>query len=174
MALKGGIHASGIRELQKGLKEFAPEIAKELRGEFLAVAKTVAEDAKSQVPVSGRTVERYVRTTKSGRADRRYKGGTTTSGGGGARGSIRAGTGVSGPFVAGGKKTVPYYGWLDFGSRNPIRGRPRSVGPWKGSGAGPSKGRFIYPAIDRNRDELQRRVTDAVEKAKRAFRSSLP
>jgi hypothetical protein len=77
--------------------------------------------------------------------------------------------------VSGGKRSVPYYGWLDFGSRTPIRGRPRSVGPWKGTGAGPKKGRFLYPAIDRNADNIRRRAVAAFEKAKKqAFKSPLP
>ena len=57
-------------------------------------------------------------------------------------------------FVTGGKGSVPYYGWLDFGTRNPRHGNTRKEGPWRGSGTGPKKGRFIYPAIEAKQEEI--------------------
>jgi hypothetical protein len=139
LALNAGIKIEGLVEVQRALRKLEPELAKELKTELASVARDVAQDAQSRVP------------TDSGRA----------------RGSIRAGADVKGPYVAGGKQAVPYYAWLDFGSRRPKSGRPRSVGPWKGTGAGPEKGRFIYPAIDRNRDDVTARAVDAFENAKK-------
>lgn len=146
MPLKAGIKVEGLVELQRDLKELDPALAKNLKSELRDVAETVLHDAQNDMPV------------KSARALQ----------------SMKAGSDAGGPFVAGGKKSVPYYGWLDFGSRTPVKGRPRSVGPWKGSGAGPKKGRFLFPAIDRNRDVIERKATDAFEKAKKEAFGPLP
>ena len=147
MALKAGVKVEGLTECLRDMKQLEPELFKELKVELKDVAEDVLHDAQNDMPV------------KSARALQ----------------SMRAGADTGGPFVAGGKKSVPYYGWLDFGSRTPIRGRPRSVGPWKGSGAGPKKGRFLYPAIDRNAENIVRKSVAAFEKAKKkAFRNPLP
>jgi hypothetical protein len=127
------LYAEGVRELRKALRDADPQLAKEFQREFKGVAEIVAADARGRVP------------SRSGRAAR----------------SIRAVSGGNTVFVKGGKKTVPYYGWLDFGSRTPQSGRPRRVGPWRGSGAGPRDGRFIYPAIK----SKQRQIVAAAEKA---------
>jgi hypothetical protein len=147
VALKAGIKVDGLTECLRDLKQLEPELAKSLRSELKDVAEDVMHDAQNDMPVkSGRALE-----------------------------SMKAGADTRGPYVSGGKRSVPYYGWLDFGSRIPIGGRPRSVGPWKGSGAGPKKGRFLFPAIDRNSENITRRAVDAFEKAKKqAFRNPLP
>lgn len=114
----------------------------ELRDGLKAAAEIVADDARQRVP----------------------KGDT-----GRARASVRATAGGNRAFVRGGRTTVPYYGWLDFGTRTPIMGRPRSVGPWKDSGRGPRGGRFIYPALEAKRDEVVAKVDEAMSKAVRAL-----
>ncbi len=140
-----GVRVDGLKELRRALNKVDPTLTKELRGELKAIGDDVAADAQRKVPV------------KSGRA----------------RASIRAGVSGNNAYVAGGKKKVPYYGWLDFGSRNARTGQPRSVGPWKGSGAGPKGGRFIYPAIDGNRRNIETRAVAAMERAKdEAFRGA--
>lgn len=132
------VNVDGLRELRRDLKK-AEQVddLRELRLGLKKAAGVVAAEAKERIPV------------RSGRA----------------RGSVRASTGGSRAYVLGGKKTVPYYGWLDFGSRSPRSGRARSVGPWKGSGDGPSGGRFIYPALDAKADEVARIVEEAVTDA---------
>ena len=138
MAINAGIEVAGLREFQRGLKRLNPELDKQLKVELQAIAQTVADDAAVKVP------------TRSGQARR----------------SIRAGADAKGPFVKGGKKKVPYYGWLDFGSRNPNIGAPRRFGPWTQSGAGPKRGRFIYPAIDRNLERIASGGAAALARAK--------
>ena len=134
------VRVSGMAETQRSLKKLDPALALAFRKEFLTIGKKIALDAKTEVPrVSGK-----------------------------ARGSIRAGMKGQTPYVAGGKASVPYYGWLDFGSRTPRSGRPRSVGPWKGSGGGPKQGRFIYAAIAENRARIQKRAVAAFDKAAKA------
>lgn len=135
-----GIEIDGHVQFSRALKKFDPELSKALKVELKEVAEVVASDARMRVP------------SKSGRA----------------RGSVRAGADNKGPWVAGGKKAIPYYGWLDFGSRRPAKGNPRSYGPWFKSGTGPAKGRFIYPALDRNRDEVLDAATAAFNKARDA------
>lgn len=86
--------------------------------------------------------------------------------------TIRPGSGMSsqGPtaFVRGGKAAYPWYGWADFGSRNPRRGQSRSVGPLTGSGKGPRGGRFIYPAIETKADEVVRQIEAGVDRVLRS------
>jgi hypothetical protein len=140
-----GVRIEGIKELRRALNKIDKELTKEFRGELKKIGDDVANDARSSVP------------SRTGRA----------------RGSIRSGMSGNNGYVAGGKKAVPYYGWLDFGSREPRSGNPRSRGPWAKSGEGPKGGRFIYPAINRNRAEIHRRAVRAMEEAKdKSFRGN--
>lgn len=144
--MTSGVKVEGLKELRRALNQIDPELTKELRGDLLDIGKDVAADAQTLVPLG---------------ADE----------GGHARDDIRAGVSGNTAYVAGGKKSRPYYGWLDFGSRTPVSGRPRSVGPWKRSGKGPKGGRFIYKAIARQAKNIERRAVAAFEKAKKsAFR----
>lgn len=133
------VRVEGLREVDRALRKMDAGIAKEFRSEAKGIADVVARDARGRVP------------TVSGRAAR----------------SIRAGAQAKGAYVQGGKADVRYYGWLDFGTRNPIAGRSRSVGPWRGSGKGPTKGRFIYPALEAKRGEIERRTKNAVKVARK-------
>ena len=135
-----GVKVDGLKELRRALNKLDPELTKTMRSELLDLGKEVAVDAQRRVP------------ERSGRA----------------KGSIRAGVSGNNAYVAGGRKSVPYYGWLDFGGRTPRSGRPRSVGPWKGSGPGPERGRFIYPTIVRNRREIEQKAQQAFDKAAEA------
>ena len=133
------VRIEGLREVNRAFKQMGDGLDKELKAEAKDIAELVARDARRRVPdVSGR-----------------------------ARASIKAGATQKGSYVQGGKKTVPYYGWLDFGSRTPVAGNPRSVGPWKGSGAGPAQGRFIYPALGDNRREVEVRTRKVVKVARK-------
>lgn len=129
------VEVDGLKRLRAGLRKIDPELVKEFRQSLLPIANRVADAARGRVP------------SKSGRA----------------AGSIRGGVSGNNAYVQGGKKAVPYFGWLDFGSRDPKSGNPRSVGPWAGTGAGPARGRFIYPAIDDNRTNIEQAAVDAIE-----------
>lgn len=132
------VQVDGLRELRRSLRQAQDlEDLRDLRDGLKDAANIVARDAQGRVP------------SRTGRA----------------RDSIRATAGGNTAYVKGGKARVPYYGWLDFGSRTPNRGNSRSVGPWSGSGKGPNGGRFIYPAIDAKRDEVVELVAEAVEHA---------
>lgn len=135
MPSRNPVTVEGLTELRKKFKNLEDfEASKQLRKGLFEAAKIVSTDARTRVPV------------RSGRA----------------RASIMAGATANKAYVAGGRGTVKYYGWLDFGSRNPVSGRPRKVGPWKKSGRGPDNGRFIYAALDDKRDEVVARVAEAL------------
>lgn len=139
------VRVEGLTELRRALREIEdPTKRKEAMAGFRAAADIGAADAKSRVPV------------KSGQARRSVRAGASWK-----KGSAQG-------FIVAGKATVPYYGWLDFGSRTPNSGNPRSVGPWKASGKGPSNGRFIYPALEAKESEIVEAVETAVEAAVRA------
>ena len=134
------IRVEGLADLRRALTRIGDlDTRNDLRDGLKKAADIVAREAKSRVPSrSGRTAE-----------------------------SVRAVAGGNRAFVVGGKKAVPHYGWLDFGSRTPRVGNARSVGPWTGSGQGPRKGRFIYPALDAKERQVVDAVADAVQAATR-------
>lgn len=136
--MAGHIQVKGVERTQRALKNAgAMDDRKELRAGLKRAADVVVADAKGRVPLRSGT----------------------------AAGSLGSGVTAKGAFVVGGKKKVPYYGWLDFGNRSPKSGRSRSVGPWAKTGKGPKKGRFIYPALDAKREEVTALVSAAVRKA---------
>lgn len=130
------VRVTGVSELRRALRDAGDvENLRRFRDGLKAAANVVAQDAKARVP------------TRTGRA----------------RESIRATAGGNKAYVQAGKATVRYYGWLDFGSRVPKKGNPRRLGPWKGSGKGPAKGRYIYPAIAAKQEEIKDAIEAAVD-----------
>ena len=135
------IRVEGLAELRRALTRLEDiESRNDLRDGLKRAADIVAQEAKGRVP------------SKSGAA----------------RGSVRATASGSKAFVNGGKKTVPYYGWLDFGSRTPVQGNARELGPWARSGTGPPKGRFIYPAFNAKETQVVDAVGESVDAATKA------
>lgn len=134
------IRVDGLADLRRALKRMENlEATADLRAGLKRAADEVAQDAKGRVP------------SRTGRA----------------ASTIRATSGGNRAYVVEGKAAVPYVGWLDFGSRTPRLGNPRTVGPWAGSGKGPAKGRFIYPAIDAREAQVVQLVEHAVSEALR-------
>jgi hypothetical protein len=133
VALRAGVEVHGLKELRRDLRKIDPALQKELRADFLDIGKAVAEDAQSEMP------------ERTGRA----------------KASVKAGVSGNNAYVQGGKQTVPYFGWLDFGGvLRPTGGRRNTI-----TREFRKRGRFLYPAIDRNGDRIQRGAEDAVEKA---------
>lgn len=140
VVIRAHVQVHGLTELRRALKQIEdPTRRKEVLAGFKAAAKIVADEARGNVP------------QKSGRAAKSIRTGAAWQ-----KGSAQA-------FVVGGKKAVPYYGWLDFGSRTPKVGNPRSVGPWRGSGTGPKEGRFIYPAIKAKGEQVAMAIRQGVD-----------
>lgn len=132
-----GVYVTGLADVRRDLRKLGDaEQLSEVRDALKQGADIVASDARRRIP------------RRSGRAAE----------------SVRATAGGNKAYVQGGKSSVPYYGWLDFGSRHAKHGEPRSVGPWAGTGAGPAKGRFIYPAIDSRIEEVARYVGQAIDR----------
>lgn len=131
------ISVEGLAELRRDLKTAGLKATgRELQKELKAAAEIVASDARDRVPI-GPDIRGHARDT------------------------IKAGATQDSAYVSGGKRENPYYGWLDFGSRNPNK----QVGPWRQSGYGPTGGRFIYPALADNSDVLVKKVYNAVDTA---------
>ncbi|HXU00533.1 MAG TPA: HK97 gp10 family phage protein [Polyangia bacterium] len=127
----------GWADFQRDLKKFPEDVKKRFADEMKNVAEVVARAAAVKVP------------SKSGDAIS----------------TIRSKGLVTGASIAEGGSNAPYMQWLDFGSRTPRKGNSRDEGPWRGSGAGPKGGRFIYPAIDDKRAEIAKAVDQAVTRA---------
>lgn len=136
-----GIAFDGLNAFRRDLKKIDDTLAKELRVDLLVIAREIARETAQRVPIGA-----------TGRA----------------AGSVRASVSGTNAAIRAGKADVPYYGWLDFGSRTPQQGNPRSVGPWKRSGPGPQGGRYIYPTIRRNQREIKEKAEEAFEKARDA------
>jgi HK97 gp10 family phage protein len=132
------VKIEGLSELRRSLKSLGEaDRLMQVQRALRTGADVVRDDARRRVP------------SRTGRA----------------RASINSSGGGAAAYVTGGKKSVRYYAWLDFGSRDPRRGLPRSMGPWKRSGAGPVKGRFLYPAFDAKREEVAALVQRAIDEA---------
>lgn len=132
------IKVEGLGELRKALKGLQdPSHTREFRDGLKKAADIGAHDAR-------------------GRASRFSKT---------AANSIRATAGGNVAYIVGGKARVPWYPWLDFGSRVPRTGQPRSVGPWAHSGRGPRGGRIIFPAIEAKERQMTEAVGDALDDA---------
>ena len=134
--MAGEVQIEGLKPLRAGLKKIDPQLQKDLRAELVPITQVVAADARSRVP------------SKSGRT----------------AASIRGGVSGNNAYVAGGRATVRHFGWLDFGDRTPVVGNPRSVGPWTRSGPGPARGRIMYPAIDANREHIETKSAEAIDR----------
>lgn len=120
------IRVEGLDNLRKRLRKADKGLARDLGKAGKKAADIVAKDAASRVDV------------RSGQAKRSVK--AVTLRGGGA--------------VKGGGAAVPYFGFLDYGNK---------PGSGAGVGRGDSQrrpyiagGRYVYPALADNRDEVVR------------------
>lgn len=80
-----------------------------------------------------------------------------------ARSSVKSGANRTGAYVQEGRKAVPYVPWLDFGGvLKPVGGRHNTIRRDRVKG-----GRYLYPEINRQQDEVERGAQDAVQSALR-------
>lgn len=127
----------GLAAFLRDLKEMPEDVQHEFAVAMKDVAEDVARAAARKVP------------SKTGNAIS----------------TIRSFGDTRGASIKEGGRDAPYMGWLDFGSRTPRTGNTRAEGPWRGSGAGPKGGRFIYPAIDDKHADIVKATEHAVDKA---------
>jgi hypothetical protein len=133
------IEIPGLKDLQSDLKGMPKDMQKAFVQDMKAVSNIIVAEARNRVP------------SKSGTA---------------ASGIVSAGTVARGAAVKE-SRTIRYLRWLDFGTRDPRTGNTRAEGPWRGSGTGPTGGRFLYPAIEDKWDEVREAAGKAVDKAAR-------
>lgn len=142
---RSAIKVDGLRELQVALKRFAPAVEVAFRADIAAVAKVVADDARTTVPV-------YPEMTGKPRHHP-----------GAAQRSIKVVQSPNWVSIKGGGARTKWYPWLDFGGTlHPTGGRKNSITRER-----LKKGRFIYPAIDRNQAKIRAGALAAVKHAKR-------
>lgn len=128
-------YVGGLRDLSRKLKAIDPALEKELRGTLRSIAARVASKTRARVPV------------RTGRA----------------RASVRSGANASAAWVAEGKASVPYMGWLDFGGvLKPTGGRRNTI-----SRPVLKEGRYLYPSVAADRVETVRDVRKAMDEAAR-------
>lgn len=127
-ASRNAVRVEGLAELRRALGQLDPALQKKLRTGLLKIAHKVAERARQGVPV------------RSGRA----------------KASIKASVSGNRAYLQGGKNTVPYFGWLDFG------GTLKPVGARRGTQHRPviQGGRYLYPTIDAMRPQITDEAVD--------------
>jgi hypothetical protein len=136
---------SGLKEVRSGLRKLAPELLPELRDELMQVGGKVVADAKRRAPVGRQTWDRHP---------------------GAARDAIRVVSGGNTVYIVGGKKKVPYFGWLDFGGTLKATGNKRPARVNTQYRPILSRGRMIYPAIDENEAHIMRGALQALDNAR--------
>lgn len=131
------IQVRNMREVTAALRRSAEDGQKNLARYLLPIAQMVAREAASMVPRDS----------------------------GAAAASLSASATHTGARVSFGGSTAPYYPWLDFGG-TVGRGHKRGV-PWSGSVGRPFivGGRYVYPTIEANRDEIEQAALDAILRA---------
>lgn len=127
------VKVTGIRELQRALRQVSDEAPRELRDEFRKLAERIAGKVADRVPhVSGR-----------------------------AAGSVKPRATQRGASIAVGGQAAPYYPWLDFGG-SVGRGHRPGIS-WSGAVKRMAQdgGRYLYPTL-RDENESIRKDLDQV------------
>lgn len=131
----GEVSVTGLAELQKALKDIDPVLRKQLKGRLRKIGLLVKKRVQQKMP------------SRSGRARRAVKVGTTNTG----------------AYVAHGSKSVPYTPWLDFG------GMLLPTGARRNTQRRPvlREGRYLYPAIEEMSPQTRALALEAFEETKR-------
>ena len=136
-----GVQVDGLRQLRNAMRKAEAGSQKFLQVHLKQVAINVANHARDKVP-------------------------SLT---GAARDSVRAYATTESAYIRGGGEKVPYFPWLDFGGTT---GRGHYPGrAWSGSsrrdwyGRPFGSGRYIYPTIYDESDEILQAVMEAIDEA---------
>lgn len=140
------VAVDGLKELRRAMRNFDPEVGRRLREDLKAAGDIIAREAS-------RRVRADVGAGSRGRSTGR------------AAGSLRAVSKGNDIFIVGGKAVVPYYGWLDFGGDLKPTGRRYN----RQSRRFLERGRYIYPAIDKNMPRVVEAVQHAIKRAEGAL-----
>ena len=129
------VHVEGLKELRRALGQIDPVLQKNLRSRFKVIGDKVAALARRLMP------------KRSGRA----------------ASSVKSGVSGNVAYVQGGRKTVPYYGYLDFGGTLKPTGKRRGTQERRRIPGG----RYLYPAIERMRPQTMREAAEAFDETAR-------
>ena len=140
------LYIDGLKELRRALGQLDNEARIRLREDLKDAANIIARDASARVK---RDVGRGSRGRSTGRA----------------ASALRAVSRGNEVLIVGGKATVPYYGWLDFGGKLTKTGKRRN----EQHRPIVKRGRYIYPAIDQNMPQVVAAVERAIERAEGAL-----
>jgi hypothetical protein len=135
VASSDAVRVEGLKELRRALGRIDKSLQKSLRGRLKNVGDKVAALARSKMP------------SRSGKA----------------RSSVKAGVSGNNAYVQGGRKSVPYVPWLDYGGTLRPTGRRRGTQ----HRLVVRKGRYLYPAIDEMRPDIEDGAVKAFEETKR-------
>ena len=127
MPIKAELQVQNLGQVSRALRAVGKDAQGELKALGAEAANIVEADAKRRAPV------------RTGRL----------------RNSIRSSGQARGAVVRGGKASVPYYGWIDFGGK---RGKSSARRPFL------KRGRILYPAIDARQDEVVEVYADGLRK----------
>jgi len=114
---------------------------------FARALRKVDRDLARELRLRMLDIAKDVAVDARGRLDFKHPSGA-------AKASIKARATTRGARIEAGGSKVPYYPWLDFGGRV---GRNESIERKVIPG-----GRYIYPAIASNREEIEREMVDAL------------
>lgn len=120
------IEITGLRELQKALRDMDAKLPRKIRIALNQAAELVIGYARPRMP------------SKSGRA----------------RGSIKVRSSQRAARVAAGGARAPYEPWLDFGGA--VGRKDATKRPFL------KEGRYIYPGLRANRDEITQKMSEAL------------
>lgn len=127
MPLKAELQVQNLGQVSRALRAVGAEAVSDIKTLGAKAGDIVAEDARRRAPVRSGRLRDSIRST------------------GQARGAV----------VRGGKASVPYFGWIDFGGK---RGSSRAIRPFL------RRGRILYPAIDARRKEVVEVYADGLRK----------
>ena len=130
--IQTSVKVTGLRELGKAFKQIDDDLPKELKGEFLGIARRVANVVVQRMPF------------RDGQAAASV----------GARATVRGAS-----IVAGG---APYYQWLDFGGSVGRGHKAGVAGSGSVKRVFIKGGRYIYPALADERKRTEAAVDAAV------------
>jgi hypothetical protein len=129
-----GVYVTNLAEVRKYLSKLHPDLVPVLRNELKsAVSAIVVPNIKTRIP------------RRTGRA----------------QDSIRAVSKGNSIVIVGGKTSVPYFGWLDFGGELKGRGQAKNQTirrPFL------KKGRYVYPGIAATEPQMVQAAGRAVDK----------
>lgn len=131
----GGVEVIGMAELQKSLGLIDKTLKREFNKEMRNIGRRVVTQVRAKMPVDS----------------------------GAARNSIKTGVRNGSAYVQGGKLTVPYYAWLEYGGKLQPTGKRHNLIVRTRK----PEGRYLYPTVEEMRPEILESAKAAFEQTKR-------